>query len=115
MDIGNAERAVNKRHPYVGTINIAIRYSNIPPNDQNNSITITIVARVDDGKYSSIKVELNIKHIIENICQCSFFSSLTLEQHLIKQIQHMFLLKVSNNNWEQKLSTIQIQYLILHL
>ncbi len=60
IDIGKAERIVSKRHPYVGTINIAIRYSKIPPSDQNNSMTIIIVARVDDGRYSSIKVELKI-------------------------------------------------------
>lgn len=58
MDIGKAEITVNTRHPYSGTINIPIRYSKIPPNDQNNSITIIIVARLADGKYSSIKVEL---------------------------------------------------------
>ncbi len=58
MDIGKAERMVNNRQPYDGIIYIAIRYSKIPPNDQNNSITIMIVAREDDGKYSSIKVEL---------------------------------------------------------
>jgi len=61
MDIGRAERTVNKRHPYDGTINIAITYSKIPPNDQNNSITMIIDARVEDGKYSSIKVDLRIQ------------------------------------------------------
>jgi hypothetical protein len=63
MDIGRAERIVNKRQPYAGTIYIAMRYSKIPPNDQNNSIIMIIVAREDDGKYSSIKVELNIPKI----------------------------------------------------
>ncbi len=62
MDIGKAESAVNKRHPCVGTISIASTYSNIPPNDQNNSITIIIVARVVDGKYSSINVDLKYDH-----------------------------------------------------
>jgi hypothetical protein len=57
IDIGKAESAVNKRHPYDGTINIATKYSNILPNDQNNSMTIIIVARVVDGKYSSINVD----------------------------------------------------------
>jgi hypothetical protein len=58
IDIGKAESAVNKRQPWVGTSIIAIRYSNILPNDQNNSITMMIFARVFEGKYSSIKVEL---------------------------------------------------------
>jgi hypothetical protein len=60
IDMGNADTSVNTRQPYVGIINMAMRYSNMPPNDQNNSITMTIVARVDVGKYSSINVELEI-------------------------------------------------------
>lgn len=71
IDIGKAERIVNIRHPYVGTINIAKRYSKILPNDQNSSITTIMVARIDDGKYSSINVEL--KYFIKNI-SCSLFN-----------------------------------------
>ena len=57
-DIGRAESAVNKRHPCDGTIIIAIKYSKILPNDQNNSMAIIIVARAVDGRYSSINVDL---------------------------------------------------------
>ena len=58
IDIGRAESAVNKRHPYDETTIIAITYSNILPNDQNNSITIIIVARIVYGRYSIINVDL---------------------------------------------------------
>ena len=63
IDIGKAERPVNKRQPCVGVRIIAITYSKILPIDQKTSITITQVARVVDGRYSNINVELN-KQII---------------------------------------------------
>ena len=70
--MGIAERMVRICHPYAGIINIAVRYSKILPNDQNNEITMTIVARVVDGKYSSIRVDLN------NGCDFLFESFLSI-------------------------------------
>jgi hypothetical protein len=61
--MGKAERNVNRRHPYVGTTIMAITYSNMPPNDQNNSMTMMIVARLDEGRYSSINVELQFASV----------------------------------------------------
>lgn len=60
IDMGSADRPVRRRQPYVGTTYIAVRYSKILPNDQKNSMTMIIVARVVDGKYSNINVELKI-------------------------------------------------------
>ena len=65
IDIGKAERPVNRRQPYVGTTNIAVTYSKMLPNDQNTSIIITIAARLVDGKYSNINVGLKKYEINE--------------------------------------------------
>ena len=116
IEMGRAERKVSTRHPYRGITIIASRYSNIPPNDQNSSMTMTIVARDDDGRYSSINVDL-VKPMSfhrYSLKSASNPMSLTPVRHPTERSRLVCELEVSNSSWARTQLAFRRKYSVLH-